>query len=87
VWSSRVTHARGQHRFPGGRLGGDLKEGDPVVHLHCTLGTVYGNLSGGHLFKATVLTTTEILIASIKGSQVKKKQGAVTGLTELRTDV
>ncbi len=29
---------------------GDLKDGDPVIHLHCTLGTANGNLFGGHLF-------------------------------------
>lgn len=66
---------------------GDLKDGDPVIHLHCTLGTAYGNLFGGHLFKATVFTTTEIFIAEIKNSKVKKKQGTVTGLTEMRTDI
>jgi hypothetical protein len=66
---------------------GDLKEGDLVLHLHCTLGTAYGNLFGGHLFKATVFTTTEIFIAKIKNSQVRKKQGPVTGLTEMRADL
>ena len=66
---------------------GDLKDGDPVIHLHCTLGTAYGNLFGGHLFKATVFTTTEIMLAKVKNSQVKKKQGTVTGLTEMRTDL
>lgn len=66
---------------------GDLKDGDPVVHLHCSLGTAYGDLFGGHLFKATVFTTTEIFIAKVKNSQVRKKQGQVTGLTEMRTDL
>jgi predicted DNA-binding protein with PD1-like motif len=66
---------------------GDMKEGDPVIHLHCTLGTAYGNLFGGHLFKATVFTTTEIFLAKVKNSQVKKKQGTVSGLTEMRTDL
>ena len=66
---------------------GDLKDGDPVIHLHCTLGTANGNLFGGHLFKATVFTTTELFIANVKNSKVKKKQGTVTGLTEMRTDI
>ena len=66
---------------------GNLKHGDPVVHVHCTLGTAYGDLFGGHLFKATVFTTTEIFVAKIKDSQVKKKQGVVTGLSEMRTDL
>lgn len=66
---------------------GDLKDGDPVIHLHCTFGTAYGSLFGGHLFKATVFTTTELFIAKVKNSQVKKKQGKITGLTEMRTDL
>lgn len=66
---------------------GNLKEGDLVVHVHCTLGTAYGNLFGGHLFKATIFTTTEIFLAKIKNSLVKKKQGVVTGLTEMRGDL
>lgn len=66
---------------------GTLKHGDPVVHLHATLGTAYGNVFGGHLFQATVFTTTEIFLAKVKNSEVKKKQSIVTGLTEMRTDV
>ena len=69
-----------------GEFGG-LKDGDLVLHLHCTLGTAYGALFGGHLFKATIFTTTELFLARIKNSQVKKKQGIVTGLTEMRTDI
>jgi predicted DNA-binding protein with PD1-like motif len=69
-----------------GEFGG-LKDGDPVIHLHCTLGTAYGGLFGGHLFKATVFTTTEVFLAKVKNSRVKKKQGTVTGLTEMRTDL
>jgi len=66
---------------------GTLKHGDPVLHLHATLGTAYGNIFGGHLFEATVFTTTEIFIAKVKNSSVKKKQSTVTGLTEMRTDL
>lgn len=66
---------------------GDLKDGDPVVHLHATFGTAYGSLFGGHLFKATIFTTTEMIIAKLKNSKVMKKQGVVTGLTEMRTDL
>jgi predicted DNA-binding protein with PD1-like motif len=66
---------------------GTLRDGDLVIHLHVTLGTSYGNLFGGHLFKAPIFTTTEIFLAKIKNSNVKKKQSAVTGLTEMRTDI
>jgi predicted DNA-binding protein with PD1-like motif len=66
---------------------GALKHGDPVLHLHATLGTAYGNIFGGHLFEATIFTTTEIFIAKVKNSSVKKKQSTVTGLTEMREDL
>ena len=66
---------------------GNLKEGDLVLHLHCTLGTAFGNIFGGHLFKATIFTTTELFLAKVKNSQAKKKQSVVTGLTEMRTDI
>ena len=66
---------------------GDLKDGDLVLHLHCTLGTAYGNLFGGHLFKATIFTTTELFLAKINDSQAKKQQSVVTGLTEMRADI
>jgi|MudIll2142460700_1097286.scaffolds.fasta_scaffold234936_2 predicted DNA-binding protein with PD1-like motif len=66
---------------------GALKQGDRVVYLHGALGTAYGNVFGGHLFQATIFTTTEIFLAKIGNSQVKKKQSVVTGLTEARTDV
>ncbi len=65
----------------------DLKDGDLVLHLHCTLGTAYGTPFGGHLFKATIFTTTELFLASVKNSQVKKKKSVVTGLAEMRTDI
>jgi predicted DNA-binding protein with PD1-like motif len=66
---------------------GALKHGDPVLHLHATLGTAYGNVFGGHLFEATIFTTTEIFLAKMKNSTAKKKQSSVTGLTEMRRDL
>ncbi|MGQ9695291.1 MAG: PPC domain-containing DNA-binding protein [Thermodesulfobacteriota bacterium] len=66
---------------------GALKHGDLVIHLHATLGTAYGNVFGGHIFEATIFTTTEIFLAKVKNSDVKKKQSAVTGLTEMRADL
>lgn len=66
---------------------GALKHGDLVLHLHATLGTAYGNVFGGHLFEATIFTTTEIFLAKVKNSSVKKKQSPVTGLTEMRADL
>lgn len=66
---------------------GNMKEGDPVLHLHVTLATKEGEISGGHLVKATVFTTTELFLANVKNSKVKKKQSCVTGLCEMRDDI
>jgi hypothetical protein len=65
----------------------DMKDGDPVVHLHAILGYDDGRMTGGHMAKATVFTTTELFLAHLKGSKVKKRQSTVTGLTELRDDL
>ncbi len=66
---------------------GDLKDGDPVVHLHATLSSKTGEVTGGHLRKATVFTTVELFLARIKGSKAVKKKSPVSALTELRADL
>jgi predicted DNA-binding protein with PD1-like motif len=57
--------------------------GEPVIHLHAILGTSSGSVSGGHLLKATVFTTAEILLGSITGSSVFKAKSDVTQRMEL----
>jgi uncharacterized protein len=58
-------------------------EGKPVIHLHALLGSPSGNVIGGHLFKATVFTTVEIVMGKIVGSSVYKAKSELTGLMEL----
>jgi len=66
---------------------GPMKDGDPVMHIHCLLSHGNGELSGGHMVQAKIFTTTEIFIAHVKGSKVKKKQSTVTNLAEMRDDL
>ncbi|MBI5029498.1 MAG: DNA-binding protein [Chloroflexi bacterium] len=66
---------------------GNLKHGDPVLHIHCLLSHGQGELTGGHMVAAKVFTTTEIFIANVKNSNVKKKKSEVTGLMEFRNDL
>jgi predicted DNA-binding protein with PD1-like motif len=67
---------------------GPLKHGDPVLHVHCLLSAgSEGLVYGGHMIGAKVFTTTEIFIAQIKNSKVKKKHSEVTNLNEMRTDL
>ena len=54
-----------------------------IIHLHVMLGSPSGSVMGGHLFKATVFTTTEIIIGKISGSSACKAKSDVTGLMEL----
>jgi len=56
---------------------------EPIIHLHVMLGSPSGSVKGGHLFKANVFTTTEIVIGKIAGSSVHKAKSDVTGLIEL----
>jgi len=56
---------------------------EPIIHLHVMLGFPSGSVKGGHLFKATVFTTTEIFIGKIVGSSVYKMKSDMTGLMEL----
>jgi uncharacterized protein len=56
---------------------------EPIIHLHVMLGSPSGSVKGGHLFKANVFTTTEIVIGKIVGSSTYKVKSDVTGLMEL----
>ena len=59
------------------------EDGEPVIHLHAILGTSSGSVSGGHLLKATVFTTAEILLGSITRSSVYKAKSDLTQRMEL----
>jgi predicted DNA-binding protein with PD1-like motif len=59
------------------------ENGEPVIHLHAIMGTSSGSVTGGHLLKATVFTTAEIILGSIAGSSVDKAKSDVTRRMEL----
>ena len=56
---------------------------EPVIHLHAILGTSSGSVTGGHLLKATVFTTAEIVLGNLAGSSVFKAMSDVTQRMEL----
>jgi predicted DNA-binding protein with PD1-like motif len=60
-----------------------LESGDPVIHLHAILGTSSGAVTGGHLLKAIVFTTAEIVLGGLAGSSVFKAMSDVTQRMEL----
>ena len=59
------------------------EDGSPVIHLHAILGTASGAVTGGHLLKATVFTTAEIILGNLTGSSVYKAKSDVTKRMEL----
>ncbi len=59
------------------------EDGEPVIHMHAILGTSSGAVSGGHLLKATIFTTAEIILGSLTGSSVYKAKSDVTQRMEL----
>ncbi len=50
-----------------------LKEGEPFVHCHVTLGHEDGAVEGGHLMDATVNITNEIVIQELPGIAMHRK--------------
>ncbi|MBP7561877.1 MAG: DNA-binding protein [Armatimonadetes bacterium] len=66
-------------------LSGDLfpMSGEPVLHLHASLGTSSGVVVGGHLDSATVFSSVEIFMVAIDGSWTVRKPDTQTGLAEL----
>lgn len=67
-----------------GNLFPSESDGKPVIHLHVMLGSPSGAVLGGHLFKAVIFSTTEIVIGKIDESSVYKAKSDLTGLWELR---
>jgi predicted DNA-binding protein with PD1-like motif len=59
------------------------ENGEPVIHLHAILGTSSGAVTGGHLLRARVFTTLEIVLGSLAGSSIYKAKSAVTQRMEL----
>jgi hypothetical protein len=66
-----------------GNLFPSQEDGEPVIHLHAILSTSSGAVTGGHLLKATVFTTAEIILGSLAGSSVFKVKSDVTQRMEL----
>jgi len=62
-----------------------LKEGEPFAHCHVVLGHEDGSVVGGHLMKATVNETNEIVIHKLSGVKMERKPEP-TGLFGLYPD-
>ena len=54
-----------------------------VVHLHGIVGQPDGTTVGGHILKATVFTSCEMVVAEIVRAKSTRKKSETTGLDEL----
>lgn len=54
--------------------------GKPYLHLHMSAGDDKGHVIGGHLNKAVISATAEIIVRVIDGSVDRHKDEKVTGL-------
>lgn len=67
-------------------LTGDIAwgdDGDPTVHAHVVLGNRTGKAIGGHLKKATVRPTLELILTE-SPAHLRRKHDPVTGLALIR---
>lgn len=48
------------------------KDGDEYLHIHINFGDEEGNVKGGHLVKATISATSEIILRIIEGNVGRK---------------
>ncbi len=61
-------------------------EDEIIVHLHITLGSEDGTVYGGHVMRAKVWTTLELILTEIYNSRCRREKSKVTGLNELLFD-
>jgi len=57
-----------------------LRDGQPVAHLHVTLGDSEGNVKGGHLQKGSVVFAGEFIIEEIVGPDLHREHDPETDL-------
>ena len=60
--------------------------GDPLLHLHVTLGRPDHGAIGGHLFRAKTAVVNEIQIARFDATRFNRRLNEKTGLRELVFD-
>ncbi len=57
-----------------------VKDGEPFVHAHVTLGDEQGRSFGGHLMGGTVVFAAEFIIEEFQGEDLERKHDQTTGL-------
>ena len=57
-----------------------VKEGEPIIHAHITLGDSKGNTFGGHLAPGTIVFACEYIIEILNGEELTRGYDDETGL-------
>ena len=57
-----------------------LRDGEPMVHAHVTLGDARGKAFGGHLVPGTTVFACEFTIAILEGQALHRAHDDATGL-------
>ncbi|AGB41084.1 putative DNA-binding protein with PD1-like DNA-binding motif [Halobacteroides halobius DSM 5150] len=57
-----------------------LKDGEPIIHAHISLGDEEGELYGGHLASETIVFACEFIIEEYEGKPFKRGYHETTGL-------
>ncbi len=57
-----------------------LRDGEPMVHAHVTLGDARGRAFGGHLAQGTTVFACEFTIEVLEGAEFHRARDEATGL-------
>ena len=57
-----------------------VKDGQPFIHAHVTLGDEKGQSFGGHLMEGTVVFAAEFVVEEFEGEDLVRKPDKTTGL-------
>lgn len=58
-----------------------LKDGQPFIHAHITLGDEKGECYGGHLMDGTIVFASEFIVEEFEGEDLVREYDKTTGLT------
>lgn len=58
-----------------------IKDGQPFIHAHVTLGDEKGQSFGGHLMEGTIVFAAEFIVEEFEGEDLIRKPDETTGLT------
>ena len=65
-------------------LHGSISETEPVFHIHASLALKDHNVTGGHLFDATISPLLEVQIMKVDSVHINRELNSRSGLKEIK---